>query len=273
MKLSDMFVSDYIVCDLETTGLSPETDDIIEIAAVRVADDKIVDKFSQLVKPPHRISSYITSINGIDNKMVSNAPSIEQVMPNFLKFIGDMPLVGHNFIKFDLKLLERQAKISSPCIDTLQIAKIMKIRGAGNSLADLCQYFRVKNETAHRALSDCIATDGVYKGMKKRFNEKGLYINVPVYCKKKEYQQNVGKTCREYLPVTLDIINNRIMVMASGIPVGHINTMKDLIGDNISLARAYVSKMGKDGKGNPTLKICVRFASPFADKTPKLFVF
>ena len=94
----------YVVFDLETTGLSSITDEITEIGAVKVIDGKIVDTFEMLVKPNKRISQKITNITGITNEMVEGKPPIEEVLPQFIEFIGGLPLVAHN-VEFDYGFL------------------------------------------------------------------------------------------------------------------------------------------------------------------------
>ena len=94
----------YVVFDLETTGLSSITDEITEIGAVKVIDGKVEDTFEMLVKPNKKISQKITNITGITNEMVENKPPIEEVLPQFIDFIGGLPLVAHN-VEFDYGFL------------------------------------------------------------------------------------------------------------------------------------------------------------------------
>ena len=94
----------YVVFDLETTGLSPINNEITEIGAVKVIDGKISDTFEMLVKPNQKISQKITDITGITNEMVKDKPPIEEVLPKFIEFIGGLPLVAHN-IDFDYGFL------------------------------------------------------------------------------------------------------------------------------------------------------------------------
>ena len=94
----------YVVFDLETTGLSPINNEITEIGAVKVIDGKISDTFEMLVKPNQKISQKITDITGITNEMIKDKPPIEEVLPKFIEFIGGLPLVAHN-IEFDYGFL------------------------------------------------------------------------------------------------------------------------------------------------------------------------
>lgn len=90
------FPSDYVVIDIETTGLDPLYDEIIEVSAVRYIDNVMSDRYVSLVKPENPISDFIANLTGITNDMVSNSQPIETVLPQFLDFVGSNPLVGHN---------------------------------------------------------------------------------------------------------------------------------------------------------------------------------
>ena len=167
MAVFKEFIRDsYVVVDLETTGLSPFYDKIIEIAAVKVTDGKPAETFSTLVDPKTRISSEITALTGISNDMVKDAPDISKAMPEFLKFAGDSALLGHNIIRFDLRFLQNYAPMENYCIDTLNLAQHLKANFGGFSLTALCGHYGVINDNAHRALSDCLATHGVYQKLR-----------------------------------------------------------------------------------------------------------
>lgn len=84
----------YVVLDLETTGLSPCEDKIIEIAAIKCINGEIVDRLETLINPERKISSHITGITGISNDMVSDAPVISEVINEVIDFLGDFTLVG-----------------------------------------------------------------------------------------------------------------------------------------------------------------------------------
>ena len=86
----------YTVIDIETTGLDPSFDEIIELAAIRVRDGVITDSFSSLVKPSHEVSDFISALTGINNDMLSDAQAIYDVLPKYIDFIGDDIIIGHN---------------------------------------------------------------------------------------------------------------------------------------------------------------------------------
>ena len=97
-------LSNYVVIDVETTGLDPEKDRIIELAAVRVVRNEVVDTFSSLVNPDFEISGFISNLTGITNDMLADAPRIQDILPTYLDFIGDAVVLGHNVV-FDVKFL------------------------------------------------------------------------------------------------------------------------------------------------------------------------
>ena len=167
-KLNE-YVPDYVVFDLETTGTSPTTEEIIEISAVKVKDNKIVDEFTTLVKPGKIISPFITELTGISNEMVENAPVFRNVFEDFIDFTGDMVLVGHNIHCFDLKFLHRYAmeyyrKVpGNDYIDTLTVARKRLPGLSHHRLSDLVEYYNITQQGAHRALNDCRMNQQVYE--------------------------------------------------------------------------------------------------------------
>lgn len=94
---------DIIFADVETTGLNPEFNEILEFGGVRIQDGKVHSTFNQLVKPCQPIPEHITKVNGITNEMVQDAPGIRQALTMFLDFVGNRLVIGHNWIAFDEK--------------------------------------------------------------------------------------------------------------------------------------------------------------------------
>lgn len=161
----------YVVFDLESTGLSINYDEIIEIGAVKIRNGAIVEKFDHLVKPKQIISKKITDITNISNDMVLDKPSIEVVLPEFLKFISGTVVVAHNAV-FDLRMLNEKAKslglkakyIGS--IDTLPVARyFLKDKLKKFGLDTLCKYYQVELNNHHRAMVDAEATANVFLKM------------------------------------------------------------------------------------------------------------
>ena len=124
-------MKDYIVLDLETTGFSPETCEIIEIGAWKVKEGVVVDKFCTLVRPLTYIPRDVQSITGITNEMVATCDTMEVILPEFFDFCEDLPFLGHN-LPFDYRFLEYRGKFigvdfslkgSRLGIDTLYLSK------------------------------------------------------------------------------------------------------------------------------------------------------
>ena len=162
--MMSFYKNEYIVVDLETTGLSPNNgDEIIEIGVTEIKDDKIKLNYSRLIKPRGFISSTITNITNITNEMVSDAASIEDVLPKFREYIGERTLIAHN-AKFDIKFLNHYLnKLNlDPITDYICTMEMLKknknYHGKNKKLANACDYYGIVNEQAHRADSDTLAT-------------------------------------------------------------------------------------------------------------------
>lgn len=169
------FPDNYIVADIETTGLSPCACEIIEISAIRVENGEITDTFDTLVKPNCRIPYSITALTGITNDMVKTAPDIAPVMQRFLDFAGSSVIVGHN-VSFDVNFLYEKARLidcylTNDYFDTLYTARRLIKDTPNHKLGTLCDYFGIINKHAHRALSDVYATNELYKIL-RRMSEK-----------------------------------------------------------------------------------------------------
>ena len=152
--------ADMIVYDLETVDNNPKTAEIIEICANRLsAIGSDLESYEQLVKPTGRIPQSSTNIHGINNETVADEPSIETVLPQFLSFIQDRILIGHNIAEFDNLVLERdlgkylKRGLANPYYDTLATAQRLYPRESC-SLEALATKFNIEHETMHRALED-----------------------------------------------------------------------------------------------------------------------
>ena len=157
----DKYVSDYTVFDLETTGVSPQTDKVIEISAIKVRNGKAVGEFSSLVNPMRSIPYGATRVNGITDEMVADKPVFEKVLGDFLDFIEDDILVGHNIHDFDMKFIHRDCEaffrmfLGNDYIDTLPLARKCLPQLGHHRLTDLALYYKISINGAHRALNDC----------------------------------------------------------------------------------------------------------------------
>lgn len=175
-KLSNPDFKDYIVLDFETTGLSHINDKIIEIGAIKVNNNNIVDKFDTLINPKTTIPPFISSKINITNEMVKDKPFIEDIFKDFIYFLEDLPLVIHN-VKFDMRFLIFNSKnlgfnITNSALDTVATTKNLFPELKKYNLAFLCNHFKISNPNAHRAMSDVLATYELYKILYNFYNIK-----------------------------------------------------------------------------------------------------
>lgn len=165
------YVADYVVFDLETTGTNIISDGIIEISAVKVRKGSITDTFSTLVNPGRSIPYYATAVNGITDEMVAGAPDIKEALEDFLKFVGEDILVGHNIQSFDLKFIYREAmelfsmEVANDYIDTLYMSRSCLPQLKHHKLVDIAEHFQISSEGAHRALNDCMMNQKCFEAL------------------------------------------------------------------------------------------------------------
>ncbi len=162
----------YVALDIETTGLNPRYDKIIEIGALRVRDGKAEDTFSSFVNPAKSLPTRIIELTGIQDADVCKAPYIDEVLDAFLTFAGDDVLLGHNLI-FDYSFVKKAAvnckkSYERTGIDTLKIAKCFLGDLESRSLGFLCEYFQIALD-AHRALNDAIAAHTLYQILAQKY--------------------------------------------------------------------------------------------------------
>ena len=175
--LINKYTPDYVIFDLETTGISPNYDEVIEISALKVKGGKVVDEFNTLVNPGRKIPFGATKVNGITNAMVAEAPAFSQVLAEFLDFAEGLVLVGHNIARFDMKFIWRDAEQyfgeipQNNYVDTLQVARKHLPKMDHHRLVDLAEYYGISSEGAHRALNDCYMNQKVYECMVSEMRE------------------------------------------------------------------------------------------------------
>jgi len=180
----------YIALDIETTGLNPAQEQILELAAAKMESGKLTARFSQLVNPGVRIPPFITGLTGIRDEMVADAPKIKEVMPAFLDFLGDSLLLGHN-TAFDLRFIRYNSmvvmkhRVMNPYMDTLRISRILFPDLPNHKLTTLINAFHVGDTVEHRALSDAIQTAWCYEYMKGYAKEKGIPLEEKARSKRK----------------------------------------------------------------------------------------
>lgn len=190
MKYVRKIIDNYCVLDLETTGLSPNYDSIIEIGIIKVKENKIVDKYNSLINPGFLINEYITSITGITNEMLKGKPKIIDLKKEVLNFIGNDVLVGHN-ISFDVSFLQKgfNEELKNEYIDTLQFCRKLFKELSHHRLTDMSNYLEIsRNE--HRSMSDCLCTKELYDCIKEKMKNDGLEIN-DIFAKRNYSSKNI----------------------------------------------------------------------------------
>lgn len=164
------FYSNYVIIDIETTGLDTQFDEIIEIGALKIKDNIIVDRFNTLIKPEYEIGDFITELTGITNDMLINAPNIKDKIGEFINFIGEDILVGHN-VNFDINFLYDNGirtinkPIKNDYIDTMRISRLFLKELKHHRLSDMANYYNINVEKAHRSLYDCETTKMLYDSL------------------------------------------------------------------------------------------------------------
>ncbi len=156
---------DYIALDLETTGLNPKLDKIIEIGAVRVRKGRTEDTFHSLVNPGRAVEERVSELTGIDDGMLAGAPDMGQLLKPLLAFIGGDILIGHRIL-FDYSFLKKEAvnqgvSFEKEGIDTLKLARKFLPDLESRRLEYLCRYYGI-GHLAHRALGDAQAASDLY---------------------------------------------------------------------------------------------------------------
>ncbi len=166
------FFDHYVVFDTETTGLYDTSDHIIEIGALKIVNNEIVDEFDVLINPECKIPEIITNITGITDEMVHSAKTISDVLPEFMAFLEDFPVVCHN-APFDLGFINQNLKklgmpeMKNEAVDTVELARIYIPRAYNYKLETLKKYFKL-DFGSHRSIEDCKTTHYIYQECKKR---------------------------------------------------------------------------------------------------------
>ncbi|MBR3806850.1 MAG: 3'-5' exonuclease [Lachnospiraceae bacterium] len=169
-------IQDYVCVDLETTGLDPKTDKIIEIGAVRIKNGEIAERFQSFVNPGRMLNEKVKELTGISDDDLYDAPSIEEVLPKFLEFAKEDCLLGHSilfdysFLKKAVVNLDKKNAYERMGIDTLKIARKHLASLESRRLSYLCEYYHIE-QNAHRALEDAVATHKLYQKLLEDFKD------------------------------------------------------------------------------------------------------
>jgi len=171
--------STFVVFDIETTGLSINHDELIEIGAIKVKNGAILGEFGELINPGVPIQPFTTKLTGITQSMVNGKPSAKEVLEKFFEFSKDAILVAHN-ADFDLGFIEHHykkfgiAKTMNPSIDTLNLARVLLPERTRYGLDALSKYFKVRLDNHHRAVNDAKATFEILLHLLKQLKKNGF---------------------------------------------------------------------------------------------------
>lgn len=184
------FPSDYTIIDLETTGRNPNYDSIIEIGALKVRDNKIVDKFSSLVNPRIQLDEFIINLTGISDDMLSNSPYIENIIDDFYNFIECDILIGHN-VHFDINFLydslyyDKNIILDNDLVDTVRIARAIFPTLCSHNLTSISKELNIDIENSHRSIDDCFTTFQCLNSMRDLSIKNDIDITNTEYYKRK----------------------------------------------------------------------------------------
>lgn len=206
---------DVVALDLETTGLDSKTERILEIGAVRIRDGREEASFSRLINPGREIPDAVRELTGITGEMTAACPPVEEVLPEFLEFCGELPILGHNVL-FDYRFLKRAAvnqgfSFERKGFDTLALCRKFMPEEEKKNLAAACRYYGVETGTSHRALDDARAALYLYGRLAALYGEEKPEAFAPsplIYKVKKDppaskRQKEVLRDLLKYHKITL----------------------------------------------------------------------
>ena len=173
------FDDEFIVFDLETTGLSVLNSEIIEIGAVKIQGGKVLSVFNEYVKPTVSIPQNITELTGIDDSMVADADSIDKVLPRFLEFIGNRLLIAHN-ANFDVSFIRKAArdcgyKFANPYLDTVTLSRFLNSDLKSHKLDAVAKYYDLGEFNHHRASDDAEMLSEIFFKMLDKMDRLGIH--------------------------------------------------------------------------------------------------
>lgn len=163
----------YVVVDIETTGLDPQSNEIIEISALKYEQNVLIDSYHTLVHPNESISAFITGLTGITNEMVKNAPDISECIHDFYSFVKNEVIVGYN-INFDLNFLYDNLKVctneilSNNYLDVLLLTRRVYPSLSSHRQTAVAEYLGINIQGSHRAEKDCMICQAILEDIQKK---------------------------------------------------------------------------------------------------------
>ena len=198
-------LQDFVCIDLETTGLNPKKDRIIEIGAVKVRNGRIAKTFQQLIDPKQQLEERVEILTGITYKELEGQPTIQETLPALKEFLGEDVLLGHRVL-FDYSFLKRaftneKIAFERKGIDTLKLARQFVTECESKKLESLCIHYGIKHQ-AHRALGDALATVELYQKLTQEYYEFKAFEPKPLEFKVKK-ESPITKAQKERLTLLL----------------------------------------------------------------------
>jgi DNA polymerase-3 subunit epsilon len=170
----------FVVLDVETTGGSPATASLTEVAAARYRGGELLGTYQTFVRPDERIPPFITALTGISDAMVADAPRAGEMLPSFLEFLGGSVLVGHN-VRFDLAFVNHalestgRDRLANATVDTLALARrLVRDMVPNCRLGTLASSLHLRHQPSHRALADVLATGDLLHALLERAGSYGI---------------------------------------------------------------------------------------------------
>ena len=227
-------INSYIAVDLETTGLNPKLEKIIEIGAVKVIDGAICGEYHTLVQPYRELNEKVRELTGITDGMLAAAPGIEDCIEDFLEFCEELPLLGHHVI-FDYSFLKRAAvnhrqEFERKGIDTLLMCRRFMPAESKKTLAAAGEYYGIIRQQEHRALDDAKAAHQLYQLLQNtcEMEKSGDFALKPLIYKVKR-EQPASKKQKEDLRYLLKYHRIEIPVQIEFLSRNEISRITDKI--------------------------------------------
>jgi DNA polymerase-3 subunit alpha (Gram-positive type) len=172
------FKDEFVVFDIETTGLSPMTCKITEIGAVLVKDDEVLSVFNTFVDPEMPIPEEVVNLTGITDEMVKGAPKTKEAVQKFLDFIGNRMLIAHN-ASFDISFIRKAAQdhqltFNNPYLDTVSMSRFVNPDLKKHKLDTIAEYFGLGNFNHHRASDDAEMCARIFYRMVDKLEDDGV---------------------------------------------------------------------------------------------------
>ena len=215
-----------VIVDVETTGLSPqEGDRVVEIAAMKIKGEEILDRWESLIYPGREMSFGAMSVNGITDEMLVGCPPAREVLPEFMAFIGDAYIMGHN-VRFDWRFINHELMLAGyplidpdKLIDTVRMARGIVPGLPSYALIELARFFKILQFQLHRAMPDVELTHKVFCQLVQRMDNKGYWDVdhfVNVFGIQKTRKQNLNLKCAIIKKASLDNEAVKVLYMGNG---------------------------------------------------------